>query len=206
MINYFFRGCESILEDVFCSMNKKLHFNEDFTEENITKADVIVMSFAKGETSICHNILQCRKKNSLIVGLYTGVKGSYANELPLCLSGTIFINRNESAAIAKKLITSGLGLLKLEHECEIKRSCQNCQYHTLSHQQIIIAAYIHSGKDMKLITQRLNISRKTVSAYKRSIMFKFNLNSNYELLIFLNRFKKRKYISNLHPELVEHKI
>lgn len=68
--------------------------------------------------------------------------------------------------------------------------CLQCKYRALSPQQLTIAKYLLHGKDNVGIAKSLKLSVKTVSAHKRLMMSKFNLNSDCELLQFLNNLKK----------------
>jgi len=67
--------------------------------------------------------------------------------------------------------------------------CLKGKCRKLTSQQYSIIKFMLDGNDIQDIADLLDISAKTVSAHKRMIMTKFNLNSDYELLQLFNKYK-----------------
>lgn len=200
------QGMKYILDAVFkVVLNKDLIFSESVDSESVAKADIIVKYMSPGESGLCHQVFQHRKQKSLMIGLYDDDKNPYYAEPPLCFNNIVFINCCDPLSEIKKLIGRGWDDCQQENAHPDSRSCHNCQschYRQLSPQQIRIAACIYAGEDTAQIARKLNINIKTVSTHKRMLMAKFNLESNYELLKFLNLSKIQAILPNHSPDLV----
>ena len=192
-------GMELMLENIFHHENAAAIEMLDFSEENISVADVIIKYFHAGESYICHSALKRRKPQSLLIGLYDG-EGISSAPLPLCLKDTIFLHRSESITKVKRAIVNGWQDCSTESKRESEHDCQRCKHRTLSPQQIKVAAHFYRGEIPALVGDYLDISPKTVGAHKCKIMSKFNLHSDYELLNFLHQWLKQKQMKDLFQE------
>lgn len=184
------QGIEKVLEDILeGKQNEKTQFSK-LTRENVTKADIIIKSFVAGAEYICHPILKYRNKPGMIIGLYDGERNPHHKELPLCIKDVIFINRAEPLDSTRKRLEQAWEEGSQTPKDLHGKKCLLCKYRTLTPQQLAIAKYLLQGKDVSAIALQLAIGVKTVSAHKRLMMSKFNLNTDYELLLFLNNLKK----------------
>lgn len=191
------QGMKYILDVIFKDeLNKDLVFSESLDSETVAKADIIVKYMSPGESGLCHQVFLDRRQKSLMIGLYDDDKNPYYSEPPLCFNNIVFINCCDSLSKVKKLIERGWEDCQHEKAHSDSRSCQKCHYRQLSPQQIKIAACIYAGDDTEKIARKLNINTKTVSTHKRMLMAKFNLETNYELLKFLNLSKIQALLPN----------
>ncbi|KFC81314.1 LuxR C-terminal-related transcriptional regulator [Buttiauxella agrestis] len=182
-------GMELLLKELFLSeQNKSVKFSL-LTKTNAIQADVIVKSFVPGAEYVCQPILKFRSKPGLIIGIVDGDKKPYHDVLPLCVKDIIFIHRSEPLSTARYNVINGWNE-SLQKPSKVNcKKCLQCKYRTLTPQQSIIAKYFLRGNDIVDIAKLLQINVKTVSAHKRLMMSKFNLNSDCELLRFLKNLK-----------------
>lgn len=162
---------------------------QPLTKNNAKDADVVVKSFVQGEEFLCLPIFKFRNKTGMIIGLYEGDKTPYHSDLPLCISNVVFVSRKEPLSETRERV---IQTWKERNEVESNQSymkCLKCKCRKLTSQQYAIIKYMLDGKDIQDIADLLDISAKTVSAHKRMIMAKFNLNSDYELLQLFNKYK-----------------
>jgi DNA-binding NarL/FixJ family response regulator len=197
---FFKHGLELLIEDVFKNTGKRVIIREVLDEESIRQADVIVMNFVTGSTTICHPALRQRKDQSMIIGVYSGEKDPYYAALPACNWSTIFINRLESVDVIKEKIAYMYKHINDASKLIIKKDCFDCPCRTLSLQQLKVISYIYRGNSVAQIAERLNISEKTVSSHKYQMMRKFNLSNDYELFVFLKMLKEQNVILNIFRE------
>lgn len=163
-------------------------------EERIPTADIIVMSFSKGEEKTCHKILQSRKNDCVLIGFYSSRNFIFNGRVPLCLNKSIFIKRTEPISnIANRILQLWLTRFSLA-DSPIRRACLGCKHSTLSPQQISFVSHFSNGSDTKEIARQMNIMPKTVSAHKRQIMLKFGLDTDSELLTLLRCIKNKSVV------------
>lgn len=183
-------GFEIFLEKLFLKEQKCPVQFDSLNKSNATHVDVIVKSFSAGDEYICQPMLKYRSKPGLIIGIYDGNKSPYHHELPLCIKNIVFINRAESLNRVREQVVRAW-VYSIENPVILHcNKCLQCKFRALSPQQLTIAKYLLRGKDIVDIAKSLELSVKTVSAHKRLMMSKFNLNSDCELLQFLNNLKK----------------
>lgn len=182
-------GMEMFLEELFLEEQNGPVLFDSLSKTNATQADVIVKSFVAGAEYICQPILKFRSKPGLIIGLYSGDKSPYHNELPLCIKNIVFINRSESLNSTREQIVNAWNESIQNPKSLQSKKCLQCKYRTLTPQQLTIAKYMLQGNDIIEIADLLEINVKTVSAHKRLMMNKFDLKSDCELLQFLSNLK-----------------
>ncbi len=197
------QGMKYILDLIFQDgFNQSLNFNEELNCEAVAKADIIVKYMSPGESGLCHQVFQHRQPKSLMIGLYDDDKNPRYAEPPLCFKNIVFINCSDSLSNVRKLIEQGWENCQSEGPSPVGLGCNGCNYRDISPRQINIAAYIYAGDDTAEIARKLNINIKTVSTHKRMLMAKFNLETNYELLKFLNLAKIQAVLPNYSHDLV----
>lgn len=193
-------GMEIFLEELFLKEQKEPVQFDSLTKSNATQVDVVVKSFSAGDEYTCQPILKYRSKPGLIIGIYDGNKSPYHHALPLCIKDIIFINRAEPLnTMREHVVKAWKNNVESSGGLPCKK-CLQCKYRTLTPQQLTIAKYLLRGKDIVDIAKSLELSVKTVSAHKRLMMSKFNLNSDCELLQFLNNLKKHNLPVSLFME------
>lgn len=182
-------GMEIFLSELFLDeQDEPVQFNS-LTKINATQVDVIVKNFVAGEEYICQPILKFRSKPGLIIGIVDGDKKPYHDELPLCIQNIVFINRSEKLDATRNNVIHAWKESVQNPKSSPCKKCLQCKYRTLTPQQETIAKHMLRGKDIVEIAQIIGINVKTVSAHKRLMMSKFNLNSDCELLQFLSNLK-----------------
>lgn len=184
----FYRfGLLKLLQGLFSLGESDFILSDKLDAATIHNIDIIVMNFSVGETVICHKVLKSRKKGSLLIGVYPEQKDPRFAKLPLCIKQSVFIARNDSI----KSVTDKIHLAFKNSDAMRGRkysvNCLDCSCRVLSRQQVKIAAGFFHGQGTKEIAELLSINIKTVSAHKRQIMQKYDLDCDSELLTLLNR-------------------
>lgn len=193
---YYSAGLKSLLEQVFTAgMGFSLRpIPVSSMQSALASVDIYVKHFAAGEVSICRPSFKLRKKNALLIVISEGINPPRVNDFSECLKGCVVLRKADSVlTIREKIIQAWSS--KSEAENKIIR-CANCRAVYLSEAEDIIAMYICHNFTVARIASILQISSKRVSAYKRSIMAKFNLHSEAELVLFINKW--RASISFMH--------
>jgi len=195
--NTFYRkGMESFLREFFLNeKNKTLNF-EKLTRFNINDADIIVQSFSAGEEYSCHPKLKYRRKSGLLIGLYEKDRGKLIHPLPTCIQNIVFINRTDSLNECREKINSAWDERPTFSKGKKSKKCHQCKYLKLTPRQILIAKQMLHGQDISKIALSMGINVKTVSAHKRLMMDKFNLHSDFELMLFFDSL--RSHSAPLH--------
>lgn len=188
-------GLEVLLNNIFEEEKNERIKIENLSVTNITSADIIIKRYVAGVSLICQPLLKKRIVNNLIIGLYEGDNPSENEPLPLCISNIVFIDRAASVAKTKELIIQGWERCNSFPRIYNHMSCFSCRHRTLTSQQMVVAAHFYRGHNPQQTASILNINHKTVAAHKRKMMANFNLDTDYELLNFLNVLLKDKYAS-----------
>lgn len=188
-------GMEQLLKKIFASQGNAAIEIEKLTPTNLLNADIIVKRYDAGIKYICQPLIRKRKANSLIIGVYEGDRDDINSGLPLCISNIVFINRRESVVKAKDIIMQGWEECHSRPRSYNHLMCVSCKHRTLTSQQVLVAAHFYRGYSPQKTAEILNINYKTVGAHKRMIMTKFDLETDYDLLNFINILLKNNYAS-----------
>lgn len=184
--NMFKQGVTTLLKQALPNECEFLIYYPAILRENdVAEADIIVMNLIKGEERICHKILKFRKPACLLIVFYCAGSIVSSGRLPLCLNGSVFIKRTESIKNIGKLLQKLWSTQLSQPNPLMDRTCCYCPHATLSAQQINFASNFSKGVGTNEIANRMNINSKTVSAHKRQIMLKLNVESECELLHLL---------------------
>lgn len=190
-------GLEILLKEIFSANNDQVIEIDNLDSFNVSTADIILKNYIRGMQFVCQPMLKRRKKNNLIIGVYEGDIIPDNISLPLCTSNIIFINRKESVSQIKEKILLGWQRCNANPHNVNHISCLSCRHRTLTRQQVEIAAHFYRGYGAQKSAKLLNINSKTVCAHKRTIMNKFRIDTDCDLLIFINSLVKNKYSSEL---------
>lgn len=188
--NALFRcGLTAFFSDFFWrERGQTIGFNFTFTPESVKNADIIVLSLCPGECFTCLPELHARQKG-IIIGFVDDDRRACA--LPSCFEDIIFISRRASLArMRQELCRLWHNLQRPEYHQQAV-SCFDCQQKYLSPQQIRIMIGLHKGMTVLEIANKLRISGKTVFTHKYMAMQKFNLRSDYELVLWMNRLAEK---------------
>ncbi|HAT1622031.1 TPA: helix-turn-helix domain-containing protein [Raoultella planticola] len=189
----FQRGLTFFFSDFFFHSNTKVDFNFSFTAESVKVADVIVLALCPGEYFICCPVLQARKKGVVIGFVDDNIRVS---ALPACFQDIIFVSRRASLKQLRTALHAALHRIQKENYRQSPVSCLDCQPKKLSPQQIRIMIGLYKGMSVMQIADELMISEKTVFAHKYIARQKFNLRSDYELILLLNKMAESQDWSN----------
>ncbi|MCD7091322.1 helix-turn-helix transcriptional regulator, partial [Klebsiella quasipneumoniae] len=170
--------------DFFCQHNTKVNFSFNFTSESVKVADVIVLALCPGECFICRPELRSRKK-SIVIGIVDD--DMRVSALPSCFQDIIFLSRRHSVTQLRTAMHTAWHRLQQTNYRHSTGSCCDCQLTKLSPQQIRIMSYLNEGMSVMQIAEELMVSEKTVYTHKYMVMRKFNLHSDYELMLLLNK-------------------
>lgn len=91
---FFHHGLQCFFVEFFLrNFKQQIHFEAELSRDNVSAADIIVLSFCMGEALVCFPELQARQKG-IVIGL---VEDEYHfSALPSCFNDIIFISRRAS--------------------------------------------------------------------------------------------------------------
>ena len=186
---FFQAGLQYFFEDFFAhNFHCAIRFCIDLTHDNVSQADVIVLALCQGETLTCFPELQARQKG-IILGLVDDERHFPA--LPSCYQDIIFLPRRASLDRISGVLYLAWSRTQLPGYSWNKKTCFECQHKFLSPQQIRVMVSFHKGLSVTQTASLLKMSDKTVYAHKYLIMQKFNLRSDYELIVLLRKLMKK---------------
>lgn len=199
---FYRKGLMFFLTDIFHQeRQRRVNFMTELTAENVMKSDIVIFSFCKGESGTCFPELHSRKQG-IVIGLVDKLPET-DSLLPSCYQDVFFVSRQSSLDMLENKIIHAWRRYKKSPIPVLASNCYNCQHKILSPQQMRIMANIYKGKSVADIASELMISDKTVFSHKYLTMQKFNLHSDYELLVFLNRLAMKKLTPNAFREYLE---
>lgn len=180
--------------------SKSVQFLKHYNADNISRAEIIVYSMCKGECHTCFPELKRAQKCALIGITETVAPSSWF--LPSCIQQTFFVSRSASLYLFKRVFRQAWSAYSAPVN-PVAASCIGCKHKTLSRRELSIAAGIFRGESVNNIARRMMLTPKTVYSHKYSVMHKFNLSSERELLELLNRLLEKSCNPNLFREALE---
>lgn len=198
-------GMENFLTDLFImEFGQLVEITHDFNRESVSQADIIVMAFCKGESFICLPEFQSRQK-SLVIGL---VEQAFVKSSALagCISDAFFLERSAPLETIRRTVIHHWSRLYQPNGVTFSSNCYTCRHRNLSWLQAKIMVGIYNGKNSKQISAELNVNEKTVYSHKYVVMNKFDLKSDYELLLFLNKLKEKQSVKNSFKYCLENML
>jgi len=147
---------------------------------------IIHISLPEGNSLEVLQLIKERWPSTNVLVLNMHPVGHYAAQaLKLGASGYLTKNASlEELLLAVKRVSSGgIYISDTNKENFIKAlEDDNCQKHdTLSEREFVIMIKLAKGKSLKEIGEKLFISSKTVSTYRKRLMAKMSLSSNTDL-------------------------
>ncbi|MGR5945116.1 helix-turn-helix transcriptional regulator [Enterobacter sp. C4G1] len=155
-----------------------------YTPENIREADIIVLSLHTGGHFHCAPELSMRKKG-IVIGLVDD--RARASALTPCIDDILVLPRKITCDRFSQILYFAWKKEQLLGTQISALSCQTCPHKALSGKQHQIMNALYKGKTVVEIADELHISDKTVYNHKYAVMKKFNLRSDFELVLFLNK-------------------
>ena len=185
-------GLYCFLADIFFDeFQQGTCFSIELNPESICWADIIILSVPLEECESCFSELKGRKTGIIIV--LVNDEGVSIPSCSFCLPGSVFISRRLSLNEFRKCLLREWRKTQLPNYQLSNNYCCNCQYQTLSLQQLRIMSSLYKGKSTLEIANELMISNKTVFTHKYRVMKKFGLRSDVELRLFLIRLAEKKF-------------
>lgn len=197
---YYSAGLKLLLEQVFTAgMGISLcPVPVSSMQSTLETADIYVKHFAAGEFSICRPGFKLRKNNALLIVISEGINPPRVNYFAECLRGCVVLRKADSVQIIREKILQAWSS-KGEAEAQSIR-CGDCHAVYLSEVEDIFATYLCQNFTVTRIASILRVPPQRISAFKYSIMAKFNLRSEAELVSFVNKW--RANISFVHKASV----
>lgn len=187
---FFRHGLQCFFVELFsCNVKQGIHFEIELNRDNISAADIVVLSFCMGEALICFPELQSRQKG-IVIGLVDDEYGFSA--LPSCFKDVVFISRRTRLERISQVLFTAWYRAELARNIWKQKSCAECQHKILSLQQKRIMAGFYRGLSVAQVAHALKISHKTVFTHKYMMMQKFNLRSDFELIALIRRMVEKK--------------
>ena len=198
---FFQAGLQDFLESFFKhNFHRTITFNPGLTHENVSQADIIILSLCQGETLTCFPELLARQKG-IVIGFVEDEQPVSA--LPSCFQDIILLPRRASIDRISGELFIAWFRTRLPGYTWTNRNCFNCQHKSLSRQQIRIMVNFYRGLSVMQTAHALDMSEKTVFTHKYMMMQKFNLRNDYEMIALLRRLMEKKSRPNLLRELLE---
>ena len=186
----FEHGLKHFLRDLFpCKNGKGFAISHELTKDNVAQADIVILKLKCGEAYLCHDALYERNDRCLVIGLFEDATPSMRSELPECLKGAVFVNRNIALTELEKNILEYNDIFKKKYHDGI--NCKNCSAKTLKGSQLEVARRIFNKESIADIASAMGLNDKTIYAHKLNLMATFGLRNTCELRIFLEHYHSK---------------
>ncbi|KLP53406.1 LuxR family transcriptional regulator [Enterobacter genomosp. O] len=193
---FFHHGLRRFFMEFFWrNFKRQIQFGVELSHDNVSAADIIVITLCQGETLTCFPELQARQKG-IVIGLVEDALRFSA--LPSCFQDIIFIPRSASLDHLSQVLFIAWHSTQSPGYTWKKISCFECQYKILSPQQIRIMGNFYRGLSVVQVARALKMSDKTVFTHKYMMMQKFNLRSDFELIALIRKMVEK----NNHPNML----
>lgn len=201
--NYLALGVLSLIEHALIP-GMKVVICDNFSEENICRADYIIISSIPVMLHFCLTDLRFRKTRSIVIAIFDGDYSIHRNLICYCAHDVIIINNRKKANIVSELIQS---IAKRNASAKFSfnaQKCVKCHVPRLTPSQLDFINFLRNGYSIKSISKMMNLSIKKIYSFKYIIAEKYYLKGDYELHGLLKlvsdqeisdgivRFEKRK--------------
>lgn len=188
--NFYTLGLQILLTELFTeTLNQSVPVFYDYQPENIPQADLYVLRIRPGEQYLCHAEMQAFS-SALIVGLVEAHHAPARGEVPFCMGNMLFIPCAESVTLLKEKIKRHW--LRGRADDSAPSGCRECPHKTLTEQQYRMTSLLLKGLSSREIGERMAICPKTVLSHRHSLMRKFRLKTDYELVDFMRAFAEKR--------------
>lgn len=180
----FSYGLKYFLKSLFSqNFNEDIYFINEYTPDNISIADIIILSLRPGERYTCFPELRLRRRG-VIIGIVNEAES--AERSPTCFADIVYVSRRSSLAEMNTTISLlWRDWLASPHFMQFT-DCLSCKCRQMSTKQFQIVTQYYEGKSVNEIAIDMGLNYKTVFRHKYQVMNKYNLHSDIELLTFLN--------------------
>ncbi len=192
----FYAGMTHLLNDLFRRGGKTPCYSRELNKFTVSKADIIIQPLRPGEAFLCYPELYYRKPG-LIIGLVENEDITDPHPLPLCVNDRVFINRKAKTAVIRQTIKNAWDRLQASANPSRHPHCYGCKHRTLTSQQKRVAAAFINGESVVSTATKLALNSKSVFAHKHSLMRKFHLKNDHQLVTFLT-------IQRVKQQIVRH--
>ncbi|MDW2741726.1 helix-turn-helix transcriptional regulator [Atlantibacter subterraneus] len=180
----FYSGLTHLLNDIFCHQVYTPCYSREINKSTVETADIIIQSLRPGEAFLCYPALYYRKP-SLMIGLVDDNDRADHYPLPLCANDRIIISRKAGTENIRRTLKQAWAKLQTDAEKARKPHCYGCKHRTMTSQQKRVAASFIEGCSVRHIAGKLALNSKSVFAHKHSLMRKFQLKNDHQLMMFL---------------------
>lgn len=184
------QGMWSLLEDIFTeNMGIALYHLTGLTSHSALHfADIYVSTFCAGMENMCRPEFKLRKPDSLLIVLSKSRQtDSQRASLP-CQQNSVFLHPADALPdIRRRIVLAWLHRHRMSMD-----DCKGCRPPRMSVCEERVADYLQRGCQLADMADSLALSPKTVSSQKRSIMNKFGLHSDAELLAFITHWQRHE--------------
>lgn len=182
------QGMLSLLEDIFThGMGISLsRMTGSPGNSSIRVADIYVDHCAAGVQAMCRPEYRLRKQCSLLIVISSARGEISQNTILPCQHNCVFLHRTDTLAEIRRQI-----ILAWHRRFQTKEvSCHACRPLLLTKSEERVIDYLSQGTSLSELVDRLALSPKTVSSQKHSLMRKFSLSNNVELMDFILWWKR----------------
>lgn len=194
-------GLTAIFNDIFGRESESdIFFDFSLTCESVRKADILVLSLCPGEYFTCFPELHERQK-SIVIGFTEN--DTHVNLLPSCFQDIILISRRATLLQVRLILLNAWYNIQRSDFRLPPITCSDCQQKTFSPQQIRIMIGLYKGLSVMQIADEMMVNSKTIYSHKYQVMAKFNLRSDYELMLLVNRLAEKNSWSTIFYDYLQ---
>lgn len=164
-------------------------FIEDFSDNNVACADIIVVDLCAGEYFTC--LYELRMAANALIICVVDKEVSLAEPQPACLRNIVMILRDEPLHLSCEKIIHAMENRVCSPLPLSVMNCYGCRRKAIAFQKLQVIEEIYKGKQISQIAADMNVSDKTVYAHKYLFMRKFFLDNDYELFTLLKRLHNK---------------
>ena len=188
----FVHGLEAIFKTISeRRKNAKFSFSNEWTEESVASADVIIKTIASGESYLCQKFLAERDYRCVVIIFYEEGAEHQQIRRTHCLSNTFFLEKSIAPKIFENIIENRWNDITARKRSCIYSDCRKCHHFKLKGMQLKISQLLFNHHNAEDISRLLDISVKTVHSHKYIIMKRLGLKNTYDLWGFLHAYHER---------------
>lgn len=185
--NYYFRlGISSIIKEALFT-HADIEFLAEFDNENVRKADFILVNVSQWRLFMCQPAYRYRKPGGVLLVFVNQTDHLISGQLPVCYQSLTCILRSDAIRKVREKITAAwLTAHDEENKRVLPADCTKCNYARISLIQLQVISFLKKGHSVNQTAKILGLSAKTIYAHKYNVMRKFDLKGDYALYSFLN--------------------
>lgn len=184
--NYLALGVRSLIE---CASipGEKVVICDEFSEENICRADYIIITTMPALLYFCLADLRFRNPRSIVIAIFDRECSIHNDLICYCAHDVIVIDNRKKTQILKEELIHKIANRNASALFQFNpQKCAQCQIPRLTDTQLEFINFHRNGYNAKAISKMMNVSDKKVYSYKYMIGAKYCLRGDYELYGLLN--------------------